>query len=100
MSDEWQKLDKALQGDDGSVEYLYEKIGPAMNDLKAKFPELTREIDTYVNSLRSIDHSSEEVVRALKEQKEAQEKLNKAQEEQNSILEKLSPRIPIPRASP
>ncbi len=93
MSDEWQKLDQALQGDDGSVEYLYEKIGPAMNDLKAKFPELRDEIDKYVNSVRSIDHSSEEVVRALKEQKEAQEKLNKAQEEQNSILEKLSPRM-------
>lgn len=93
MSDEWQKLDKALQGDDGSVEYLYEKIGPAMDDLKAKFPELRDEIDKYVNSIRSIDHSSEEVVRALQEQKEAQEKLNKAQEEQNSILEKLSPRM-------
>ena len=93
MSDEWKKLDQALQGDDGSVEYLYEKIGPAMNDLKAKFPELRDEIDKYVNSVRSIDHSSEEVVRALQEQKEAQEKLNKAQEEQNSILEKLSPRM-------
>ena len=93
MSDEWQKLDKAMQGDDGSVEYLHEKIGPAMNDLKAKFPELRDEIDKYVNSVRSIDHSSEEVVRALQEQKEAQEKLNKAQEEQNSILEKLSPRM-------
>ena len=93
MSDEWQKLDQALQGDDGSVEYLYEKIGPAMNDLKAKFPELIDEINKYVNSVRSIDHSSEEVVRVLQEQKEAQEKLNKAQEEQNSILEKLSPRM-------
>ena len=93
MSDEWKKLDQALQGDDGSVEYLYEKIGPAMDDLKAKFPELRDEIDKYVNSVRSIDHSSEEVVRALQEQKEAQEKLNKAQEEQNSILEKLSPRM-------
>lgn len=93
MSDEWRKLDQALQGDDGSVEYLYEKIAPAMNDLKAKFPELRDEIDKYVNSIRSIDHSSEEVVRALQEQKEAQEKLNKAQEEQNAILEKLSPRM-------
>lgn len=93
MSDEWKKLDQAMQGNDGSVEYLHEKIGPAMNDLKAKFPELTSEIDTYVNSILQIDHSSDEVVRALQEQKEAQEKLNKAQEEQNSILEKLSPRM-------
>ena len=93
MSDEWQKLDKALQGNDGSVEYMYEKIGPAMNDLKAKFPDLRDEIDKYVNSILSIDHSSDEVVRALKEQQEAQEKLNKAQEEQNSILEKLGPRM-------
>ena len=93
LSDEWKKLDKALQGNDGSVEYLHEKIGPAMNDLKAKFPEVTSEIDDYVNSILGIDHSSDEVVRALQEQKEAQEKLNKAQEEQNSVLEKLSPRM-------
>ena len=93
MTDEWQKLDKVMQGNDGSVEYIKEKIGPAMDELKAKFPELRREIDTYVNAILSIDHSSDEVVRALQEQKEAQEKLNKAQEEQNAILEKLSPRM-------
>lgn len=93
MSDEWKKLDQAMQGNDGSIEYLHEKIGPAMNDLKAKFPELTSEINRYVNSILQVDHSSDEVVRALQEQKEAQEKLNKAQEEQNSILEKLSPRM-------
>ena len=93
MTDEWQKLDKVMQGNDGSVEYIKEKIGPAMDELKAKFPELRREIDTYVNAILGIDHSSDEVVRALQEQKEAQEKLNKAQEEQNAILEKLSPRM-------
>lgn len=93
MTDEWKKLDQAMQGNDGSIEYMNEKIGPAMNALKAKFPELRSEIDAYVNSILGIDHSSDEVVRALQEQQQAQEKLNKAQEEQNSILEKLSPRM-------
>lgn len=93
MSNEWQKLEEALQGDDGSVEYLWEKIGPAMDDLKAKFPELTNEIDKYVNATRQIDHTNEEAVSSFQEYQEAQEKVNKAQEEQDKILDKLSPKL-------
>ena len=93
MSNEWQKLEEVLQGDDGSVEYLWEKIGPAMDELKAKFPQLTSEIDSYVNYTRTIDHANEEVIRSYREYQEAQERVNKAQEEQNKILDKLSPKL-------
>lgn len=87
LSDEWNNLQQILSRD-----YNFEELGEAVVNLKNKFPELSEEIDKYVQAQVRLDNESEEAVDAFKKYQQALENKKKAEQESERILDSMGPK--------
>lgn len=87
LSDEWNNLQQIL-----SRGYNFEELGEAVVNLKNKFPELSEEIDKYVQAQVRLDNESEEAVDAFKKYQQALENKKKAEQESERILDSMGPK--------
>ena len=89
LSDEWTKLQNVISKTNG---YSLDELGDAVSDLKAKFPQLSEEIDKYTQAQLKLAHESNETVNAFNQYEQALEKKNKAEEESNNLLSSMGPK--------
>lgn len=87
LSDEWENLQQIISSD-----YNFEELGEAVVNLKNKFPELSEEIDKYVQAQVRLDNESEEAVDAFKKYQQALENKKKAEQESERILDSMGPK--------
>lgn len=89
LSDEWAKLQNVISKTNG---YNLDELGEAVSGLKAKFPQLSEEIDKYTQAQMRLDYESNETVDAFDQYQQALEKKNKAEEENEKILSSMGPK--------
>lgn len=89
LSDEWAKLQDVISNAKG---YSFEELGNAVSDLKARFPQLSEEIDKYTQAQIRLDYESEDAVDAFKQYQQALEKKNKAEKESDNLLSSMGPK--------
>lgn len=89
LSDEWEKLQDVISKADG---YSLDELGNAVSDLKARFPQLSEEIDKYTQAQIRLDYESEDAVDAFKQYQQALEKKNKAEKESDNLLSSMGPK--------
>lgn len=86
LSDEWEKLQNVITNANG---YSLDELGNAVSDLKARFPQLSEEIDKYTQAQIRLDYESEDAVDAFKQYQQALEKKNKAEKESDNLLSSM-----------
>ena len=86
LSDEWEKLQDVISNANG---YSLDELGNAVSDLKARFPQLSEEIDKYTQAQIRLDYESEDAVDAFKQYQQALEEKNKAEKENEKILSSM-----------
>lgn len=86
LSDEWEKLQDVISNANG---YRLDELGNAVSDLKARFPQLSEEIDKYTQAQIRLDYESEDAVDAFKQYQQALEKKNKAEKESDNLLSSM-----------
>ena len=86
LSDEWAKLQDVISKTNG---YSLDELGDAVSDLKAKFPQLSEEIDNYTQAQMMLDYESNETVDAFRQFYQAVKKKNEAEEENEKILSSM-----------
>lgn len=86
LSDEWAKLQDVISNANG---YSLDELGNAVSDLKARFPQLSEEIDKYTQAQIRLDYESEDAVDAFKQYQQALEKKNKAEKESDNLLSSM-----------
>ena len=89
LSDEWEKLQNVISKADG---YSLDELGNAVSDLKARFPQLSEEIDKYTEAQIRLDYESDDAVDAFKQYQQALEKKNKAEKESDNLLSSMGPK--------
>lgn len=89
LSDEWEKLQDVISNDKG---YRLDELGNAVSDLKARFPQLSEEIDKYTQAQVRLDYESEDAVDAFKQYQQALEEKNKAEKESDKLLSSMGPK--------
>ena len=89
LSDEWEKLQNVISNVNG---YSLDELGNAVSDLKARFPQLSEEIDKYTQAQIRLDYESEDAVDAFKQYQQALEKKNKAEKESDNLLSSMGPK--------
>ena len=86
LSDEWAKLQDVISNVHG---YRLDELGDAVSDLKARFPQLSEEIDKYAQAQIRLDYESDDAVDAFKQYQQALEEKNKAEKENERILSSM-----------
>ena len=86
LSDEWEKLQDVISNANG---YSLDELGNAVSDLKARFPQLSEEIDKYTQAQIRLDYESEDAVDAFKQYQQALEEKNKAEKESDNLLSSM-----------
>ena len=86
LSDEWAKLQDVISNANG---YRLDELGNAVSDLKARFPQLSEEIDKYTQAQIRLDYESDDAVDAFKQYQQALEEKNKAEKENERILSSM-----------
>ena len=86
LSDEWAKLQDVINGTNG---HSLDELGDAVSDLKAKFPQLSEEIDNYTQAQMMLDYESDKTIDTFKQFYQAVKKKNKAEEENEKILSSM-----------
>ena len=86
LSDEWAKLQDVISKTNG---YNLDELGDAVSDLKAKFPQLSEEIDNYTQAQMMLDYESNKTIDTFKQFYQAVKKKNKAEEENEKILSSM-----------
>lgn len=89
LSDEWKKLQDVISNDKG---YRLDELGNAVSDLKARFPQLSEEIDKYTQAQVKLDYESDDAVDAFKQYQQALEEKNKAEKESDKLLSSMGPK--------
>lgn len=89
LSDEWAKLQDVISKTNG---YSLEELGDAVSDLKARFPQLSEEIDKYTQAQIRLDYESDDAVDAFKQYQQALEEKNKAEKESDNLLSSMGPK--------
>lgn len=89
LSDEWAKLQDVISNANG---YSLDELGNAVSDLKARFPQLSEEIDKYTQAQIRLDYESEDAVDAFKQYQQALEEKNKAEKESDNLLSSMGPK--------
>lgn len=89
LSDEWEKLQDVISNANG---YSLDELGNAVSDLKARFPQLSEEIDKYTEAQIRLDYESQDAVDAFKQYQQALEKKNKAEKESDNLLSSMGPK--------
>lgn len=89
LSDEWEKLQDVISNANG---YRLDELGNAVSDLKARFPQLSEEIDKYTEAQIRLDYESQDAVDAFKQYQQALEKKNKAEKESDNLLSSMGPK--------
>lgn len=89
LSDEWKKLQNVISNANG---YSLDELGNAVSDLKARFPQLSEEIDKYTQAQVRLDYESEDAVDAFKQYQQALEEKNKAEKESDNLLSSMGPK--------
>lgn len=89
LSDEWQKLQDVISNPHG---YRLDELGNAVSDLKARFPQLSEEIDKYTQAQIRLDYESDDAVDAFKQYQQALEEKNKAEKESDNLLSSMGPK--------
>lgn len=89
LSDEWEKLQDVISNDKG---YRLDELGNAVSDLKARFPQLSEEIDKYTEAQIRLDYESQDAVDAFKQYQQALEEKNKAEKESDKLLSSMGPK--------
>lgn len=89
LSDEWEKLQDVISNANG---YRLDELGNAVSDLKARFPQLSEEIDKYTQAQIRLDYESEDAVDAFKQYQQALEEKNKAEKESDNLLSSMGPK--------
>lgn len=89
LSDEWEKLQDVISNDKG---YRLDELGNAVSDLKARFPQLSEEIDKYTQAQIRLDYESDDAVDAFKQYQQALEEKNKAEKESDKLLSSMGPK--------
>ena len=89
LSDEWEKLQDVISNANG---YRLDELGNAVSDLKERFPQLSEEIDKYIQAQIRLDYESEDAVDAFKQYQQALEKKNKAEKESDNLLSSMGPK--------
>lgn len=86
LSDEWAKLQDVISQTNG---HSLDELGDAVSDLKAKFPQLSEEIDNYTQAQMMLDYESDKTIDTFREFYQAVRKKNKAEEENEKILSSM-----------
>ena len=86
LSDEWAKLKDVINEDNG---HSLDELGDAVSDLKAKFPQLSEEIDNYTQAQMKLNYESDKAVDTLRQFHQAVKKKNEAEEENEKILSSM-----------
>ncbi len=86
LSDEWAKLQDVISKANG---HSLDELGNAVSDLKAKFPQLSEEIDNYTQAQMMLDYESDKTIDTFKQFYQAVKKKNKAEEENEKILSSM-----------
>lgn len=89
LSDEWAKLQNVISNAKG---YSLDELANAVSDLKARFPQLSEEIDKYTEAQIRLDYESQDAVDAFKQYQQALEKKNKAEKESDNLLSSMGPK--------
>ena len=89
LSDEWEKLQDVISNANG---YSLDELGNAVSDLKARFPQLSEEIDKYTQAQIRLDYESDDAVDAFKQYQQALEEKNKAEKESDNLLSSMGPK--------
>ena len=89
LSDEWAKLQDVISNPKG---YRLDELGNAVSDLKARFPQLSEEIDKYTEAQIRLDYESQDAIDAFKQYQQALEKKNKAEKESDNLLSSMGPK--------
>lgn len=89
LSDEWEKLQDVISNAKG---YSLDELGNAVSDLKARFPQLSEEIDKYTQAQIRLDYESEDAIDAFKQYQQALEEKNKAEKESDNLLSSMGPK--------
>lgn len=89
LSDEWGELQYVISNANG---YSLDELGNAVSDLKARFPQLSEEIDKYIEAQIRLDYESEDAVDAFKQYQQALEEKNKAEKESDNLLSSMGPK--------
>lgn len=64
LSDEWAKLQDVISKSNG---HSLDELGDAVSDLKAKFPQLSEEIDNYTQAQMMLDYESDKTIDTFKQ---------------------------------
>lgn len=86
LSDEWAKLQDVISQTNG---HSLDELGDAVSGLKAKFPQLSEEIDNYTQAQMMLDYESDKTIDTFREFYQAVRKKNKAEEENEKILSSM-----------
>lgn len=86
LSDEWAKLQDVISKTNGQS---LDGLSDAVSDLKAKFPQLSEEIDNYTQAQMMLDYESDKTIDTFKQFYQAVKKKNKAEEENEKILSSM-----------
>ena len=86
LSDEWAKLQDVISEANG---HSLDELGDAVSDLKAKFPQLSEEIDNYTQAQMTLDYESDKTIDTFKQFYQAVKKKNEAEEENEKILSSM-----------
>lgn len=86
LSDEWKKLQDVISNANG---YSLDELGNAVSDLKARFPQLSEEIDKYTQAQIRLDYESDDAIDAFKQYQQALEEKNKAEKESDNLLSSM-----------
>lgn len=86
LSDEWAKLQDVISETNG---HSLDELGDAVSDLKAKFPQLSEEIDNYTQAQMKLGYESDKTIDTFKQFYQAVKKKNKAEEENEKILSSM-----------
>ena len=86
LSDEWTKLQNVISKTNG---YSLDELADAVSDLKAKFPQLSEEIDNYTQAEMMLINESDKATDTFREFYQALKKKQKAEEENEKILSSM-----------
>ena len=89
LSDEWEKLQNVISNANG---YSLDELANAVSDLKARFPQLSEEIDKYTEAQIRLDYESQDAIDAFKQYQQALEEKNKAEKESDKLLSSMGPK--------
>lgn len=86
LSDEWAKLQDVISKTNG---HSLDELDDAISDLKAKFPQLSEEIDNYTQAQMKLDYESDKTIDTFKQFHQAVKKKIEAEEENEKILSSM-----------